>query len=449
MPAVPRLAQHPLRLQVPRKPVQKALVIGINYTAGHVGGQLQCAHRDAREWRDLLMETYNYRDEDITLMLDEEGWKPELLPTKKNILAQIAKLVDGLQRNSGDRIVFFYAGHTGQLPSDSINEEDGFDECLHPAYHKSWTSDQEPEIILDNDLRRHLVDPLPEGASLTAIFDSCHSGTLLDLDHYLCDAVYFPWLSRGRRRSRSLWQRVERRNAQDIGKVNVRVTSLTPEAAASADLTSNVLRSKADLRVYGCTRTDQGRIVKFQATIDHLFPDDGRKKRAAPKRANSLELARTISSRFKRAPRRSFTDDNKYQKLKDFAFALLKPRSESPEPMNRCTGNCKPVKSPKVHVLSIAACKDPQLTYESRRGKSMTMELVELLKHDPYPRARELVQKLGHRMHETAMKVHAASRKQLEKKKRGQSVRVLDGVNFPEPQLGSLHTLTDDYTLRI
>lgn len=51
-----------------------------------------------------------------------------------------------------------------------------------------------------------LVDPLPDGASLTAIFDSCHSGTLLDLDHYFCNAVYFPWLSKGKRRSKSQWQ---------------------------------------------------------------------------------------------------------------------------------------------------------------------------------------------------------------------------------------------------
>ena len=59
------------------------------------------------------------------------------------------------------------------------------------------------------ELRAKLVDRLPEGVCLTAIIDSCHSGTLLDLDHYHCNAVYFPWLNRGvRRLSRPKWQLV-------------------------------------------------------------------------------------------------------------------------------------------------------------------------------------------------------------------------------------------------
>lgn len=52
---------------------------------------------------------------------------------------------------------------------------------------------------VNQELRERLVDPLPVGAMLTAIFDSCHSGTLLDLDHYLCNTVYFPWVNKGTR----------------------------------------------------------------------------------------------------------------------------------------------------------------------------------------------------------------------------------------------------------
>ena len=46
-----------------------------------------------------------------------------------------------------------------------------------------------------------MVDPLPVGVSLTAIFDSCHSGTLLDLDHYKCNNVAFPWNKKCLRKS--------------------------------------------------------------------------------------------------------------------------------------------------------------------------------------------------------------------------------------------------------
>lgn len=108
--------------------------------------------------------------------------------------------------------------------------------------------------------------------SLTAIFDSCHSGTLLDLDHYLCNGVYFPWLSRGKRKGKTKWQHVGkgpftstvipvahagqptvRKNARgpfrpfarnfvdvnpsiDATKLNVKVTSLTPKEAAKIDI---------------------------------------------------------------------------------------------------------------------------------------------------------------------------------------------------------------------
>ncbi len=42
-----------------------------------------------------------------------------------------------------------------------------------------------------------LVDNLPIGASLLAIFDTCHSGTLLDLNHYACNQVWYPWCNNG------------------------------------------------------------------------------------------------------------------------------------------------------------------------------------------------------------------------------------------------------------
>lgn len=107
---------------------------------------------------------------------------------------------------------------------------------------------------------------------MTAIFDSCHSGTLLDLNHYRCNGMYFPWLSRGKRKSKTKWQRVGkgpftstvipvayalhptvRKNARgpfrpfacngvdinpsiEVTKLNVRVTSLTPKEASKIDI---------------------------------------------------------------------------------------------------------------------------------------------------------------------------------------------------------------------
>lgn len=37
-----------------------------------------------------------------------------------------------------------------------------------------------------------------------AFLDSCHSGTLLDLPHHHCNQVWVPWLSQGKRRTKTL-----------------------------------------------------------------------------------------------------------------------------------------------------------------------------------------------------------------------------------------------------
>ncbi|TFY75721.1 hypothetical protein EWM64_g8291 [Hericium alpestre] len=47
-----------------------------------------------------------------------------------------------------------------------------------------------------------------------AIFDSCHSGTLLDLPHHHCNQIYVPWLSTGRRRTRTMQYQITRRFAR-------------------------------------------------------------------------------------------------------------------------------------------------------------------------------------------------------------------------------------------
>ncbi|KAL1948703.1 hypothetical protein VTO73DRAFT_10509 [Trametes versicolor] len=467
MSVISKLRKLPPGLSQPttRTPVKRALVIGINYAPvdddASEGGTLVCAHRDAREWRELLLNTYGYRTEEITLMLDATDVPLERQPTKKNILHQIYKLVDGLQ--SGDRVVFFYAGHSRQLESKSKTEDDGFDEALVPVDHSDNRG-----LIIDNDLRRMLVDPLPDGASLTAIFDSCHSGTLLDLDHYFCNAVYFPWLSKGKRRSKSQWQVVGRKPAQDDNKRCVKVTTLSPEAAAATNLApSGAPHERANLRSYGRERVSKDKVLKFDTCIDELDSSEKGERRFILTRSSSMQVKRDGPlPGLKAAIQRCYSFDHSYRKLKKvgswFVKALHerspeprgwfddKARSESPEPMvgRRCDGWCEQDSTPKVHVVSIAACGDPQQTYESRKGKSMTRNLVGLLTNNPYPPCRNLVRELGFCLHKTVMQVHGISRKQIKKRKRGDDIpNVLDGVNFSEPQIGSQHTLTDDYRL--
>lgn len=84
-------------------------------------------------------------------------------------------LVQGAKRD--DSLFFHYSGHGGQAEDASGREHDGLDEVIFPM-----DFEKEGDII-DDELYDSLVKPLPAGCRLTAIFDSCHSGTVLDLPY--------------------------------------------------------------------------------------------------------------------------------------------------------------------------------------------------------------------------------------------------------------------------
>ncbi|KAA1477577.1 hypothetical protein DENSPDRAFT_844740 [Dentipellis sp. KUC8613] len=161
---------------------RKALLIGINYiwastTRGN--DRLRGPIRDVQHMKEVLIEYYGYLEEDIVVMTDEHlpNQHTDIWPTRKNILHQLRKLV--LDARRGDTFVFHFAGHSMQKTARrDKTEKDGKDEAIITCDHK---------YILDDILHYILVDKLPSGCKLTAIFDTCHSGTLLDLTHYECN----------------------------------------------------------------------------------------------------------------------------------------------------------------------------------------------------------------------------------------------------------------------
>ncbi|KAI9436821.1 caspase domain-containing protein [Lactarius psammicola] len=156
----------------------RALLIGINYDNNeHYSRALRGPVNDAKEMKKALIELFHYKEGDICLMTDEEANRETTLwPSKANIMHALRDLVRGAR--PGDTFVFFYAGRCGQQrPTTNDNKIGRLD-----IYILTW----DHEIILDNTLRKYLVDPLPTGTRLTAILDACYSGTLLKLDHYFC-----------------------------------------------------------------------------------------------------------------------------------------------------------------------------------------------------------------------------------------------------------------------
>ncbi|KAI7888416.1 caspase domain-containing protein [Mucor mucedo] len=121
---------------------KRALLIGINYTG-----------------------TANELSDDQ----EEDKFKP----TRANILAGMKWLVDDAQPDD--------SGHGGRVSDIHSDEDDSFDETIYPLDFDQFEGDSGQ--IKDDDMHDILVRPLPAKCRLTAIFDSCHSGTVLDLPY--------------------------------------------------------------------------------------------------------------------------------------------------------------------------------------------------------------------------------------------------------------------------
>ena len=68
-------------------------------------------------------------------------------------------------------------GHGGQTPDLDGDEDDGYDEVIYPVDFRTQGH------IVDDEMHRIMVQSLMPGVRLTAIFDSCHSGSALDLPY--------------------------------------------------------------------------------------------------------------------------------------------------------------------------------------------------------------------------------------------------------------------------
>ncbi|WVQ83251.1 metacaspase-1 [Cryptococcus sp. DSM 104549] len=152
---------------------RKALCIGINYigTSSALAGCINDAHNVQK----FLIEKHGYKTEDI-VMLTDDARNSRQIPTRQNMIAAMQWLVQGAQPN--DALFFHYSGHGGQTEDLDGDEDDGFDEVIYPLDFK-----QNGHIVDDESEHEIMVRPLPAGCRLTAIFDSCHSGTALDLPY--------------------------------------------------------------------------------------------------------------------------------------------------------------------------------------------------------------------------------------------------------------------------
>ncbi|KAK0445785.1 caspase domain-containing protein [Armillaria borealis] len=169
---------------------RKALLIGVSYTleefASGKDDQMEGTHTDVDKFRDLLIGALYFDKDDVVIMTDTLETSPRLWPTKANIEREIHRFVQGA--SAGDIYFIFYGGHGYQIPNDNSVEADKKDEHIVPCDAIGPKGFIEDKMIIDDVLKNILVMPLAAAdAKLTAVFDCCHSGTVLDLSHYRCN----------------------------------------------------------------------------------------------------------------------------------------------------------------------------------------------------------------------------------------------------------------------
>jgi len=154
---------------------RKALFIGINYFGTQA--ELKGCINDVKNVSALVCQRFGFQN---CIYLTDDQQDASKKPTYDNIINAMKWLTEGAK--PGDSLFFHYSGHGGTAKDSENDEIDGFDETILPLDYSSQGQ------ICDDVIYENLVKPLPQGCRLTAIFDSCHSGTVMDLPYtYQCD----------------------------------------------------------------------------------------------------------------------------------------------------------------------------------------------------------------------------------------------------------------------
>lgn len=147
-----------------KKSTKSALLVGCNYTGSEY--ELYGCINDMNNLKNKLSTQYKFNN--ITLLTDNTTIKP----TKENILNELKNLL--INVNSGDTLIFCFSGHGSQNIDINNDEIDGLDELIVPL---------DFNYIDDDELTNIVSKYLKNGVNLFALFDSCHSGTILDLKY--------------------------------------------------------------------------------------------------------------------------------------------------------------------------------------------------------------------------------------------------------------------------
>lgn len=137
-----------------------ALLVGLNYknSIHELGG----AENDAVLMKETLVAQCGVPQRNVVVV--NKGFST----------ATIEAAVARANAAKAAQFWFFFAGHGQQVASKGAEEEDGKNECIVAGRDLARVSD---------DVLRRLLSRLHRGCTAIAIFDCCHSTSMLDLPH--------------------------------------------------------------------------------------------------------------------------------------------------------------------------------------------------------------------------------------------------------------------------
>ncbi|KAK7707135.1 Ca(2+)-dependent cysteine protease [Diaporthe eres] len=228
---------------------RKALLIGINYFG--TNAELKGCINDTRNVSNFLMGSYGYKREDMVILTDDQA-NPVLQPNKQNILRAMNWLVANAQPN--DSLFLHYSGHGGQTKDLDGDEGDGFDEVIYPVDFKQRGH------IVDDEVHAIVVKPLSPGVRLTAIFDSCHSGSMMDLPYIYSTKGVLKEPNLAKEAGQGLLSAVMSYARGDIGGVASSFMSFAKSAMTGDKAHEKTIRTKtspADVILWSGSKDDQ------------------------------------------------------------------------------------------------------------------------------------------------------------------------------------------------
>ncbi|KAI1277841.1 caspase domain-containing protein [Xylaria sp. FL0933] len=238
---------------------RKALLIGINYFGQR--GQLRGCINDVRNMSSYLVEQYGYKREDMVILTDDQQ-NPMSQPTKQNLLRAMHWLVKDARPN--DSLFFHYSGHGGQTKDLDGDEPDGYDEVIYPVDFRQVGH------ITDDEMHRIMVRPLQAGVRLTAIFDSCHSGTALDLPYIYSTQGVLKEPNLAKEAGQGLLGVISSYSQGDLGGVANNIMGFFKKATGGEDAHNRAMATKtsaADVIMLSGSKDDQTSFVYPFSTL--------------------------------------------------------------------------------------------------------------------------------------------------------------------------------------